>query len=87
MTNRDKGEGVRNRDFYGDILFEWPLSVICSLNVSLSLTVICVSMCLNVYPNCTMHLNVSLCFSYNCTLRLNVSPYCNMRHNWSPCVS
>ena len=28
VTNGDKGGGgVKNRDFYGDILFEWPLSV------------------------------------------------------------
>ena len=26
VTKCDKGEGVKNRDFYGDILFEWPLS-------------------------------------------------------------
>ena len=27
MTNGDKGGGgVKNRDFYGDILFEWPLN-------------------------------------------------------------
>ena len=26
VTSGDKGgEGVKNRDFYGDILFEWPL--------------------------------------------------------------
>ena len=25
VTNGDMGEGVKNRDFYGDILFEWPL--------------------------------------------------------------
>ena len=26
MTNGDKGgTGVKNWDFYGDILFEWPL--------------------------------------------------------------
>jgi len=29
VTNGDKGErGVKNWDFYGDILFEWPLSCI-----------------------------------------------------------
>ena len=28
VTNGDKGEGgLKNRDFYSDILFEWPLSV------------------------------------------------------------
>ena len=27
VTNGDKGGGgVKNRDFYGDILFEWPLN-------------------------------------------------------------
>ena len=27
VTNGDKGgRGVKNLDFYGDILFEWPLS-------------------------------------------------------------
>ena len=29
VTNGDKGGGgFKNRDFYGDILFEWPLSQI-----------------------------------------------------------
>ena len=29
VTNDDKGgRGVKNRDFYGDILFEWPLILI-----------------------------------------------------------
>ena len=29
VTNGDKGGGgVKNRDFYGDILFEWPLKII-----------------------------------------------------------
>ena len=28
VTNGDKGGGgFKNRDFYGDILFEWPLCV------------------------------------------------------------
>ena len=27
VTNGDKGEGVKNWDFYSDILFEWALSV------------------------------------------------------------
>ena len=36
MTKGDKGgRGVKNRDFYGDILFEWPLIEICSMNLVL----------------------------------------------------
>ena len=32
VTNGDKwGRGVKNRDFYGDILFEWPLSKLYGL--------------------------------------------------------
>ena len=31
MTNGDKGKrGVKNWDFYGDILFEWPLSQVAN---------------------------------------------------------
>ena len=36
VTKGDKGgRGVKNRDFYGDILFEWPLIEICSMNLVL----------------------------------------------------
>ena len=31
VTNGDKEEGVKNWDFYGDILFEWPLKVFAIL--------------------------------------------------------
>ena len=36
VTNGDKGgEGVKNQDFYGDILFEWPPKKVVHLAVLL----------------------------------------------------
>ena len=40
VTKSDKGGGgIKNRDFYGDILFEWPLTKILSTQTSLNVIV------------------------------------------------